>query len=94
MTLYERCYKGKPDEWEEVTRDYVLDHLDGPYRDPELAISLLDNGGPDARVITPFAIYRKKDAAREHTHTWKVGRVGGLLACACGEVRDALGTEV
>lgn len=52
-----RAYKDHPDQWEEVSQDYVLEYLDGPYRDPHAALDYLIESGT---ITTPFAIYRSQ----------------------------------
>ena len=55
---YERQFANGGD-WEEVTEEYVRDHLDGPYRDVNKAMDYLHENG---LIRTPFAYYRATKA--------------------------------
>ena len=52
---YERAYLDYPDGWETVAEDYVRDHLDGPYRDVDMAMAFLQEAGT---IRTPFVTFR------------------------------------
>ena len=58
--VYERRYIGKGNEWEAVEEAYVLEHLDGPYLDPNIALDDLKATG---WIRTPFTEYRYKPAS-------------------------------
>jgi len=65
-TRFWRAYKDHPDQWEEVSREYVLEYLDGPYRDPQAALDYLIESGT---ITTPFAIYRSQPPCQSSTGT-------------------------
>ena len=52
---YERAYVDHPEDWEPVSEEYVREHLDGPYRDVDMAMVYLAEAGA---IRTPFVIYR------------------------------------
>jgi hypothetical protein len=52
---WQRQYREPGADWQNVTKDYVLEHLEGSYKDTQVIFDTLEEGVP---VRTPFADYR------------------------------------